>query len=338
MLILIFFLRTLIWLYVIIYFSGNELSDADYYHEIAQEYNSYTVNGWAKLLQELNNIGLYNRNLLTFFIYIFSSFTIPYIINKNIIKISNEKKINYKYAFILIWLWPTYFIFSTDIFRDFLIIFLTVISILVSIKILEKEKLFLVWVISYLLIALTGYWIRPYLGVAIFISIFIPFLLSKFKLIHSFILYLILLVLFDYINLFKPLHDYRGVDGWAGGSSFGITYAGSNGVDFLYLFAKNFLYQIFGLYFPNLFSIIIFIVESLPIIGMVIYIIKYGRVINRKFLIYIISFSTIYATAFLIGSDNLGTAIRLRMPIYVSVITLFLSIYFKNNSTRKHIE
>ncbi|QDG71387.1 hypothetical protein FJQ89_13875 [Janthinobacterium tructae] len=127
------------------------------------------------------------------------------------------------------------------------------------------------------------------------------------------------------LGLLQPIFAYRGnFDDMDGGSNIGIRF--DSIVIFIPDFIKSFLYQIFGLYFPNYFAIAAFLIESIPFIFMFFYLIKNRRHSNA-FVNYLIVFFISYSTIWLLGNDNLGTAVRLRVYSYISVLLACAIIY-----------
>lgn len=52
-----------------------------------------------------------------------------------------------------------------------------------------------------------------------------------------------------------------------------------------------------------------------------------NRVYADSFVNYMVAFSVAYSAIWLLGNDNLGTAMRLRMYVYISFIICSLIIY-----------
>jgi hypothetical protein len=47
----------------------------------------------------------------------------------------------------------------------------------------------------------------------------------------------------------------------------------------------------------------------------------------NKFAIFLLTFFTIYTTIWLLGNDNLGTAVRLRVPSYLVIFACMFIVY-----------
>ncbi|MDC5474581.1 hypothetical protein NRA29_16755, partial [Acinetobacter baumannii] len=96
-------------------------------------------------------------------------------------------------------------------------------------------------------------------------------------------------------------------------------------------FIFSILGQLLGLYITNPIAVLLFIIETIPFIFMLRYIILNISYAN-KFIIFLIMFFVLYGSIWLIGNDNLGTAVRLRMFNYFSVyICFFYILSLKNN-------
>jgi hypothetical protein len=309
-----------------------EVSDADYYDQYAQGYDGLSVNAWADILRYFNDLGLYNRSLVTVFIYLCASFFIPALINITIKEFSCTKKIKSSYAYVVIWMWPTLYIYSLDIFRDVIILCLTGLGILFGAKVLKWNKTIFINTMVFLGISITAFTFRPYLGFAIFTSLIVTMTTRRVNSWKFFWAFLFGVVGCDYIGLLDPIHQYRGDIGWSGGSSFGITFYGSHGLDFFLLLTINFVYQVLGFSFANDLTVLVFIFESIPFMFFSLYAIKNQSYFDRRESRYILAFALLYAIAFLVGNDNLGTALRLRMPLYYLSILAFLYIYFKKTT------
>ena len=84
--------------------------------------------------------------------------------------------------------------------------------------------------------------------------------------------------------------------------------------------------QMFGLFFINISSLIVFLLETIPFIMALIYLRKNIRFMS-KFTSFLLTFFVIYSTIWLLGNDNLGTAVRLRIPSYMVIFASMLIVY-----------
>ena len=83
--------------------------------------------------------------------------------------------------------------------------------------------------------------------------------------------------------------------------------------------------QLFGLYLVNPLAVLLFFIETLPFFLMLKYVVKNIRLAD-SFLRFLLIFFVIYASVWLIGNDNLGTALRLRMYNYFAIYISFFYI------------
>jgi hypothetical protein len=140
-------------------------------------------------------------------------------------------------------------------------------------------------------------------------------------------MYIIFLVVVNISGLFDPILKYRGEYGFTdGGATLGIGLIGHNPVSFIFLYFYSFFSQVFGLFFINISSVVVFFAESVPFIFSFYYVLKNIRFIT-SFGKYLVVFFVIYTTIWVMGNDNLGTAVRLRVPSYLSIFACMLIIY-----------
>ena len=230
---------------------------------------------------------------------------------------------------LVIAVYPTLFFYTFDIYRDVFMVFVFLLGLLAirgfifsSSLVRRVGFLFLVLGFGYFL-----YLLRPYLGFGFLIALlgFGIFSFRTVSLSFYLILFLLLLNVIFVLGFLDPILMYREIfDDMEGGSNIDIRFS-TNGM-FLPDFAKSFLYQIFGLYFPNYFSVIAFFFESVPFTIVLVYLIKNRRYAN-SFVSYLVAFFLIYSTIWLLGNDNLGTAVRLRMYSYISVFIASVIVF-----------
>jgi hypothetical protein len=131
------------------------------------------------------------------------------------------------------------------------------------------------------------------------------------------------LVVAHQLGLLDLIILYRGEDGFSTGStSFGIGLIGIGTIQFIGLVIISACYQVLGLYMANPVLIVLFLVESLPIIFGIRHILRNAQHINA-FGYFLVSFILCYTFVWVIGNDNMGTALRLRMPTYICITILF---------------
>lgn len=309
-------------------FSGG--SDADFYDAYALGEESLTSSVWPDWLRALNEVGLYSRVGVSIFLMVLGVIVIPVLCGR----LALVKAYPYKTRVCLgiaiaISMYPTLFYYTLDIYRDVFMLFVFLSGLLFvkwSIHALSPlQKTFYVLVVfahCYLL-----YLFRGYLGFAFFISYlgFFMFRVRKLSFFLHVVPMLIVLNVFYILGLFEPLMAYRGLfDGVEGGASLGIRF--DSALMFIPDFTLNLLYQLFGLYFPNIMAIFVFFLESIPFAIAFVYVVK-NRSYADSFVNFMVAFSIVYSIIWLLGNDNLGTAMRLRMYAYVSFIICSLIIY-----------
>ncbi|MEQ1150326.1 hypothetical protein [Acinetobacter johnsonii] len=308
-------------------------SDANYYHSYAIGELDFATTIWPEILRFFNDLSLYNRDFFSFLLFFISLLIIPYLTIKltglNIIK---EQK-NWLLLFFIIGVYPTLLFYSTDIFRDtfMILIYLVILSLVKNIffsKSLLNKFIFFIFLFPciYLL-----YSLREYLGLSILLSLFLFRInFNKKKLFIYTILYLLVLFLLNYMGFFSSLTEYReGFEEVGGGSTIGLNF--SNPILFIPNLILSFLAQMFGLYITNPLSLLIFFIETLPFLLCFFYIfrnIKY----QDNFIKFLLLFFLIYASVWVIGNDNVGTAVRLRMFNYFAIyICAFYIMHKKHN-------
>ncbi|MGJ8758470.1 hypothetical protein ACSFV5_14470 [Acinetobacter sp. HC8-3S] len=169
------------------------------------------------------------------------------------------------------------------------------------------------------------YGFRPYLGFGFLIALlFWKIKLNARKTLFLGFAYLMTLFFLNFYGYLDPLTTYR--EGFtdnadvSSGSTLGIDF--SDPIMFVPNFILSIFGQLFGLFFVNPLSILLWIVESLPFIFMFFYIIKNIKYANA-FIRFLLVFFVAYGSVWLIGNDNLGTAVRLRMFNYIVVYICF---------------
>ena len=147
---------------------------------------------------------------------------------------------------------------------------------------------------------------------------------TKKRIIFLGVLYLFMLFIINYFGFLNSLTEYRsGFDEISGGSTLGLNF--SNPVMFVPNFILSMLGQLLGLYITNPMALALFFLETIPFIFMLKYIINNIKYADG-FVRFLIMFFILYGSVWLIGNDNLGTAVRLRMFNYVAVYICFFYI------------
>ena len=303
-------------------------NDADYYHGYALGYYNIAVNYWPIILRFLNEIGFYNRETLSLILFAISITLLPYLYYK-IIKIQGDEIKPVK-AGSIFWIvfYPSIFVYTLDIYRDIFMFTIFLLTLLVYRKILETNGLRdNVYFLIYLSLTYFLYLLREYLGFALFLTPFVYLIVSKTKnYIKTWIIgYFAILILVKTFGGLDEVLDYR--EGFEqGGTTLGIKLLDQNLFMFFFYYFYSVLAQLFSLFLVNLNSIIVFIFESIPFTLAFIYLLKNVKFMS-KFVIFLLTFFVIYSTIWLLGNDNLGTAVRLRVPSYLVIFACTFIVY-----------
>ncbi|EAQ70089.1 hypothetical protein RS9917_04620 [Synechococcus sp. RS9917] len=230
---------------------------------------------------------------------------------------------------LIILFYPSLFIFSLDIYRDVLMVFLCLIIFAIVSYLLQSPfsliKIFFLF--NFLLLSFILFKLRPYLGLASIIPLFIKYRLFGHRLFYFFGFLVIFLLAFFISGFLDPILNYRGSEGFiVGGSSFGITLLNLNPFSFFGSFILSYIYQVFGLYFSSISSVFVFAVETLPFLFAFSFVVRKRHLLD-SYSLYLVYFFVIYTVIFVLGNDNLGTAIRLRIPSYLAVYIVSLRLY-----------
>ena len=309
-------------------------SDADYYHSYALGYTDVAVNFWPVILKFLNDFGLYSRDGISYLFLFINLFIIPFIVAKlSGLNFQKDQKY-YLYSVLLCLIYPTLFFYTFDIYRDVFMVLSFLVGCWVVRKSLSSSSFF-VFSFFYILAILIGFFLldlRPYLGYAFLLALALWKLkLTKKRILLFAILYFFALFLANYIGALEALTEYReGFDNeLQGGSNLGLDF--SNPLLFLPNFILSTLGQLFGLYLVNPFAVLLFIIETIPVLFMLSFILKNIKYADG-FIRFLIVFFVLYASVWLIGNDNLGTAVRLRLYNYLAVyICFFYILKLKSN-------
>jgi len=332
--VIFFLLKIVYFIYYKMSISGTVFgggNDADYYHLYALGYYKIAVNFWPILLRFLNEMGFYDRNILTLIMFV-SSITILPILFYKMVKIqTDEIKPVMAVSFLLIIYYPTIFYLTIDIYREITMFVFLILCLLFYKKILETNlprKYF--YFLFYFGLAYILYLMRPYLGFALGLTPFVYLIFLKTRRyiktwIFLYFLALSLLKIFGGIN---EILDYR--EGFSrfesGGTTMGIGLLNQGPIMFLFYYIYTLVGQLFGLFLININSVIVFLFESVPFILSGIYLLKNTKFMTR-FVSFLITFFIIYTSIWLLGNDNLGTAVRLRIPSYLVIYASMLIIY-----------
>lgn len=302
-------------------------SDADYYHEYAIGATDSAVNIWPEILRYINKIGLYSRDTIAILLFLLHLFFIPLLVCRLAdLKFKSDQKF-YIYLYFICLIYPTLFFYTFDVYRDVFMVFSFLVACFLVKKCLDSSSI-IVFLSLFLLSCFMGLFLlelRPYLGYAFLMALFlwkIKFTKRRFILLIS--LYLIVLFIANYAGILDFLTEYRsGFEEAGGGSTLGLNF--SNPIMFLPNFILSALGQLLGLYITNPFSAILFLIETIPFFFMLMYVFKNINLADN-FVRFLVIFFFIYASVWLIGNDNLGTAVRLRIYNYLAIYICFFYI------------
>ena len=316
-------------------------NDSDYYDAYALGYVDVAVNIWPEILRFLNDLGLYSREGISYLFLFINLFIIPILVAKlSGLNFKKDQKY-YLYSFLLCLIYPTLFFYTFDIYRDVFMVLSFLVGCWVVRKSLSSSSFF-VFSFFYILAILIGLFLlalRPYLGYAFLLALVLwKIKLTKKRIFFSAVLYFFALFVANYLGFFERITDYREIfeEDMQGGSNLGLDF--SNPVLFIPNFVLSTLGQLFGLYLVNPFAVLLFVIETIPALFMMTYILKNVNYAD-SFIRFLIIFFVLYASVWLIGNDNLGTAVRLRLYNYLVVYICFfyilrlkrLSIDFNHN-------
>ena len=311
------------------FFGGG--NDSEYYHAYATGDDDIAVNAWPVLLRALNAVHLYSREGVSHALKIIGFILIPLAI-ATLCKAPHSPVRNRAYwaAALAASAYPTIIYYTTDIYREVFMLSVWIGGIFVFKHLSEKQRLskrIFLFLIGMAFSALL-YALRPYLGAAYLTALIFSsyYNFRLFPVARSLLFLTLTLFLLYLLGILEPLLTYRAwfAEEGAGGSTLGIGFFSA--ADFFPDLLKTTAFQLFGLYFPNTPSFIVFITESLPFLVFLIYLVA-NRVHSNKFVDYLIVFFVAYASIWLLGNDNLGTAVRLRIFNYISILIAFFVVY-----------
>jgi hypothetical protein len=320
--------------------SGN---DSLYYHGLATGVYDKSVNLWGDILLFLGNSGYYNRGLVSFFLYVlylFISFFAPRLSLIGCLQYSSTARevMRWRWMCSLAFLsYPSLFAFTLDLYRDVFMLSVFLVAQVIACLFYFKTKLLakLLLAALYIGLCIILFRLRPYLGLSALLPIFIRYSLNGKKLYVAVLFSISLLLLLYSFGLLDPLILYRGENGFStGGSTLGITFLGLNPFTFLNNLIASFSLQVFGLYLTSPLAFFVFCVETLPFSFALFFIVR-NRIHMDRFCLHLFAFACIYSVLFSIGNDNLGTAVRLRLPVYASAYIIALRILAFRHMIRK---
>lgn len=313
--------------------------DADYYHGFAIGNIDLAVNIWPVILRYLNNYNIYSRTLLPLFL-LFSTLVLIPVISSKISGVSSKSSQKYYlYLYLLCLMYPTLYFFTFDVYRDVFMVLCFLIGCLFLKKALISNSalMFIIFFILALLIGMFLVSLRPYLGVGFIGAMFLwNIKFTKRRLVILFLIYFLVMFIANYAGIFESLIQYRlGFEEGENSSTLGLDF--SNSAMFVPNFILSFLGQMLGLYITNPLALILLLIETIPFLFMLIYVVKNIKWAD-KFVRFLIIFFVLYGSVWLIANDNLGTAIRLRLYNYFAIyISFFYILKLKEQALKKYI-
>lgn len=309
-------------------FSGG--NDADYYDAFALGAELTTSSAWPYLLRALNELGLYSRISTAFVLMLLGVLAIPLLCGQ--LSAVNARFLNQKtYLLVplIVSLYPTLYYYGLDIYRDVFMLFLFLVGLLV-VRVVIDSRAALNKFVSVVLVFVLGYVMylfRGYLGFAFIVS-FLGFWFLKFKNYSLFCYVVPAMVMLNIIfalGYLDPIMAYRDLfDGVEGSTNLNIRF--DSIWTFLPDFINNFIIQMLGVFYPNKMAVFIFVFESLPFVFALVYVV-WNRQYANSFIDFLVLFFVVYSIIWLLGNDNLGTAMRLRMYSYLCVVISCVIIF-----------
>ena len=304
-------------------------NDSDYYHAYALHLTNRYTSIWPGILRLLADSGLYSRQGVSYFLLFIALIPLPLLYSK--ICTNNQAKSSAGYmsdaffAFIIIALYPTIYFYTFDIYRDIVIYFNFCVCAFFAQRFFAENRNFSALFI-FIFCALFAYKLRPYFRFSLTVAFVFSYIMEKFKptLLLLFALFLFAFFILHAMELINPLIVYRKAAFSApAGSNFGIVLENKNSFEFVILFVKSFTFNMFGVSFPNWKAIFAFFVETIPFSIALVYTFKnYNN--TDQFCKFLIAFFVVYCTIWCMGNDNLGSALRLRVPAYLAIFACFI--------------
>lgn len=318
------------------YWFFREATDANLYDSMARgEY--VWPHPWGDFLKNLNSLGLYSRSSMAAIIFFMHCTLVPWLLAHICFGKQRLNAVNW-YMLSFMVAYPTMFIFSTDVFRDTPMVILFLLYVYGMTYFLNRsvgELSFWLGIFYLLAMVISGYLLyklRFYLALAMFVSIVLAYVLDLKRLWWLYaVLYFLVLFVADYFGVFDYLKGSYRLEYADAGSAYGIDY--SKGF-FLLNYAESFVYNVFGFFVYDKMSSLVFLLESIPLTFLAIYV-----YINRKYssrcVGFFVCFFFVYAAFWVVGTDALGTAVRYRIFNYLSLAIAASLVYQSVEGCRK---
>ncbi len=317
-------------------------TDAHYYDLFALGLSPDGYSIWSYLLKDLHSHALYNRTGMTILIFTTTTLVTPFIFASLIPHAQHIKTLETYYKIywcvaIYICVYPTLNLYSLDIFRDAIMVFLIGITFMV-LNTYDKQHgvVKYAWLLPIFGLYYLVYQFRNYLAIALIMAFLLREMhVYRINKILLFVLYMGGLLIIRGLGWLDPLLDYRALFEAVGGSSLGISLKVDNPILFVFNYILSVLYQFYGLHINTLTLLILFLTESILIIASTIYI-YLNRTYVSKFEEYLLLFAIVYAAIWTFFNDNMGTAMRLRMFDYLAILIVAASLYIRRLNAISH--
>lgn len=310
------------------FFGGG--NDSYYYDAYARGYVDVAVNSWPIMLRFLYDLSLYSREGVSYFLTLLAFVFIPFCVGAlSAVNSSPLRNRAYWAAAFLASAYPTIIHLTTDIYRDVFMLSVWLVGLIIFKALADKPSMMkrCLLILAGIFIAFVLFSIREYLGFAYLVALVFSgfYSFKKIPLITSLVFLVFILFLMYIAGLLEPLFSYRDMFEYVGGgSTLGIEFASAS--SFIPDLFRSVAAQLFGLFFINTASVIAFLIETVPFILLLAYVIK-NREYSNKFVDFLIVFFVAYACIWILGNDNIGTAVRLRTFNYLAVLIAFFVIY-----------
>lgn len=302
-------------------------SDADQYHAYALGLDDLAYTAWPPALRFLHSIGWYSREgvawvLLGLNVLVIPALTALAVIGRDMTP-GGRREAGWTVA-VLVSLYPALYFYALDVYRDEFMMFVFVLGLSCTRRMLDEGLSAWarwMWGLSCMACVWVLYLLRPYLGVTFLAALPCAFLFDfgRARLWRWGLAYLAGLNLAFALGwLDRVAVHYRAIFAmFEGDTTLGIVF--DNPWTFLVQFIRSWIYQMLGLYFPTGMSWLPFFLESVPFIAASCWLLR-NRHYADRYVGFLVAFFFLYATVWVLGNDNLGAAVRLRMFNYVAVL------------------
>jgi len=301
--------------------------DADQYHAYALGLDDVAYTIWPPFLRFLHSMGWYSREGVAGVLLGLNMLVIPALAALSVVRRGMARKTRLQAGWavaVLVSLYPTLYFYTLDVYRDEVLMFIFVTGLVCTRRLLDAgvaPRIRGVWLLSCLACASVLYLLRPYLGAAFVVALPCAFLFDfgRARLWLWGALYLAALNVAFALGLLDQIAvHYRAIFSvLEGHTTLGIVF--DSPWTFLLDFMRSWFCQLFGLYFPSGFAWLAFFLESMPFIAALWWLLCNRRYADR-YVGFLVAFFFAYATVWILGNDNLGAAVRLRMFNYVVVL------------------